>query len=176
MTSRRRAALVGGALLAGWLLASAFLFVWPRQDEPRRADAVIVLAGAHSRLDRGLALVRSGVAPVLVISDGDQRGWIRANRLCAGRSQLAVRCVDPDPFSTHGEAQMIARLARENGWRRLVVVTSTYHVTRSRMLIGRCLEIPFDTVGSRTSVWNYVTNVPWETGKLIWQLTVERDC
>ena len=172
----RRLAAILAALLAAWVVVSVVLFVRPREDDPARADAVIVLAGAHSRLDTGVALVRRGVAPLLVISDGNQPGWRRANRLCFGRSRLAVRCFDPDPFSTHGEAQTIARLVRRNGWRRIVVVTSTYHVTRARMLLRRCVPVSTAVVGSRTSVWNFVVNIPWESAKLLWQVTLEREC
>ena len=164
------------ALAAAWLAASLFLFVWPREDDAAGADAVVVLAGAHSRLDKGIELVRNGSAPLLVISDGDQRGWVRANRLCAGAASFRVRCFDPEPYSTHGEAETIARLARENRWRRVVVVTSTYHVTRTRLLMRRCVAVPTAVVGSRTSVLSYFLNVPWESAKLLWQVTVERDC
>ena len=172
----RRVTGVVVAVAAAWLVASAFLFVWPREDEAGRADAVVVLAGAHSRLDKGIQLVREDVAPLLVISDGNQPGWLRANRLCDGETDLRVRCFDPEPYSTHGEAETLRRLVAQNEWRRIVVVTSGYHVTRSRMLMRRCLEIPVATVASPTSPATLALNIPWETAKLLWQVTLEREC
>lgn len=55
------------AIVFGGLL-TARLFVWPWTPPVTRADAVIVLAGDHGdRLAKTLELVRSGVAPVLVL-------------------------------------------------------------------------------------------------------------
>jgi uncharacterized SAM-binding protein YcdF (DUF218 family) len=173
--SRTRAVLA--LLLAAWLVATAVLFVWPEEDEPRRADAIVVLSGVRkARLEKGLELVRKGVAPTLVISDGRASGWTQANRLCDGRADFRVVCFRPSPYSTHGEAADLAGLARERGWRSLVVVTSRYHVTRSRLLFRRCLDGPVSGVSARTSPGAMALNVPHEWGKLLYQLTVERDC
>ena len=172
--TRTRAALA--LLLAAWIVATAILFVWPRQDEPRSADAVVVLSGARkTRLAKGLELVRRGVAPTLVISDGSAPGWREANRLC-GRSRSRVVCFKPHPYSTHGEAEQIARIARERRWRSLVVVTSRYHVTRSRLLFERCTDARVSAVAADTSPGAMALNLPFEWGKFLWQITVERDC
>ncbi|MGH3102729.1 MAG: hypothetical protein ACRDN6_01350, partial [Gaiellaceae bacterium] len=57
--------------LAAWLGLCAFLFLWPHEDAPRLADAVVVLSGGRKfRLEKGLELMRRNVADVLVISDG----------------------------------------------------------------------------------------------------------
>ena len=164
-------------LLAAWLAATAVLFVWPRGGDPQRADAVVVLSGVRTaRLEKGLELVRAGVAPTLVISDGRARGWAEANRLCDGGADFRVVCFRPTPYSTHGEAADVARIARDRGWRSLVVVTSRYHVTRSRLLFGRCLDGRVSGVPAKTSPGAMAMNVPFEWGKLLYQLTVERDC
>jgi uncharacterized SAM-binding protein YcdF (DUF218 family) len=163
--------------LAVWLAAAAILFVWPRQDDPGHADAVVVLSGARkTRLAKGLELVRDGASSTLVISDGRAQGWPEANRLCAGGAPFRVVCFKPRPYSTHGEAEGVARLAREHGWRSLLVVTSRYHVTRSRLLFRRCTEAGVGAVAARTSPAAIALNVPFEWGKLLYQLTVERDC
>jgi uncharacterized SAM-binding protein YcdF (DUF218 family) len=164
-------------LLVAWLVATAVLFVWPDEDEPRSADAVVVLSGVRdARLAKGLELMRSGVGRTLVISDGEARGWAEANRLCAGQAAFRVVCFRPRPYSTHGEAADVARLARARGWRSLVVVTSRYHVTRARLLFRRCLESSVGGVAAKTSLGAMALNVPYEWGKLVWQLTLERDC
>jgi uncharacterized SAM-binding protein YcdF (DUF218 family) len=164
--------------LVVWLTATAILFVWPRDDEPGSADAVVVLSGVRkTRLAKGLELVRRGVAPTLVISDGEAPGWPAANRLCEdGATGFRVVCFRPRPYSTHGEAADVARLARARGWRSLVVVTSRYHVTRARLLFRRCLDGPVSAVAADTSAGAMALNVPVEWGKLLWQLTLERDC
>lgn len=177
----RRILLVLAVLVAVWLVACAFLFVWPRTDTPpAHADAVVVLSGGlNRRLDPALALVRRGVAPVLAISSPFRGKWPRAQDLCTGRVKPAgfhVLCFQPKPFSTQGEARAIARLARLRGWSRVVVVTSTFHVTRARMLFRRCYPGRLWLVGSSWPWWKLPEEWASETGKLAVQLTVQRGC
>jgi uncharacterized SAM-binding protein YcdF (DUF218 family) len=174
---RRRALPAAGLVLAAWLVATAVLFLWPPEDKPRRADAVVVLSGGRKhRLREGLRLMRADVAPRLVISDGRARGWKQANRLCAGHASFQVICFKPDPYSTQGEAEDAARMAERNGWRSLVVVTSTFHVTRARMLFRRCFRGRVAAVGARSSLLYLPGNILMEWGKLLYQVTVDRDC
>lgn len=132
---------VAGVLVCACAV-TARLFLWPASAAPRRAgaDAVVVFAGGRGeRLSTALALVRGGVAPTLVISNGTSPGWDEANRLCGQRRPFAVLCPDPTPDTTRGEARMTAALAGDRGWRSVVLVTSTYHATRAGLLLRRCL-------------------------------------
>jgi uncharacterized SAM-binding protein YcdF (DUF218 family) len=160
--------------------ASLFLFVWPPRDDPDgRADAVVVLSGSRvERLPKGLEVREQTRAPLLVISGGFDPRWRQARPYCRGRALRAFRvyCFSPEPDSTLGEAQEIARLARRNGWRRIVVVSSTYHVLRARRLFRRCLDAEVDVVGARPPLWRWIEGVPNEWGKLAYQLTFEREC
>jgi uncharacterized SAM-binding protein YcdF (DUF218 family) len=177
----RRLLLVFAALVAAWLVASLVLFVWPPGESgpPDHADVVVVLSGDKKRLAPGLALIRRGVAPVLAISTvGRTPNWRAAEELCGvGRySGARVLCFDAVPYSTQGEARAMRRLAKENGWRSLVVVTSTFHVTRAKMLFRRCLDIPVHVVGVSSTWWRLPEEWASETGKLLVQLTVQRGC
>jgi uncharacterized SAM-binding protein YcdF (DUF218 family) len=177
----RRSILAVAVLVAGWLVACAVLFVWPSTGSPpAKADAVVVLSGdRNARLDPGLALVKRGVAPVLVISGARQDPrWLKARRLCReGRVAAAqVICFEPKPFSTRGEARAVGALARRHGWTKVVVVTSTFHVTRARMLFRRCYPGRLWMVGTPTRWWVLPEEWAFETGKLAVQLTAERGC
>jgi uncharacterized SAM-binding protein YcdF (DUF218 family) len=178
----RRLLLVLFALAAAWLVAIAFLFVWPRANAaPAHADAVVVLSGGlNRRLDPGLALVQRGVAPVLAISSAFRSpSWTKAQRLCRGEdgpTRFRVICFAANPYSTRGEARAIGRLARLHGWKRVVVVTSTFHVTRARMLVQRCYHGLLWVVGTGSTWWRLPEEWMSETGKLLVQLTVERGC
>ncbi len=95
--------------------------------------------------------MQAGVAPVLVISDGGNPRS-RGAELCGRRLGFRVICITPDPDSTQGEARAFARLAEREGWRSVALATSTYHVSRATLLVGRCFEGTIFTVrasGSR---------------------------
>src|SRR6266404_3670271 len=88
-------------------------------------------------------------------------------RLCRHPAQPGFRvlCFEAVPYSTQGEARAIARLVRTRRWRRVVVVTSTFHVTRARMLIKRCYTGPLAMIGARSSWWRLPEEWASETGK-----------
>ena len=177
MLRRHLPATLALVFLAALLVGSAFLFVWPSSDTPTHASAVVVLAGAKtSRLDKALSLMRKHVAPVLVISDGWDPSWPQANALCRGPEPYHVYCFHASPYSTRGEAENVARMARRHGWRSLVVVTSRYHIRRAKLLFERCFPGRVQTVGAPFAWTELPSILPSEWSKLVYALTVARDC
>ncbi len=177
----RRLIAVPAVLLAAWLVACLVLFVWPPAETgaPAHADAVIVLSGSVERLPPAERLIRDGVAPVLAISSVARTPkWKAALRLCrAGRYAGArVLCFEATPYSTRGEAETVTRIARARGWRSLVVVSSTFHLTRAGMLFHRCYNGKLSLVGAPLAWWRLPAEWASETGKLLVQATVERGC
>jgi uncharacterized SAM-binding protein YcdF (DUF218 family) len=122
--------------------------------------------------------MRRKVAPLLVISgSGLDKRWQTARRLCRnGAPGFRVLCFDPNPYSTRGEAEEIARLARSHHWRRVDVVTSDYHVFRARLIIRRCYHGGLALIGTDYE-WQ-TAGLAWfsEWGKLLYQLTIQRSC
>ncbi|MET0938318.1 MAG: YdcF family protein [Gaiellaceae bacterium] len=167
-----------GVLVLAWVAATLRLVFFPVEDDAGRADAVVVLSGSkHERLDRGLELAREGVAPVLVISGGLDPRQPVANELCRdGGEGFSVTCFTPDPDSTRGEARRVAELARKRGWKRVLVVTSRFHVTRARMLFDRCLDIDVDAVGVDYPWSSVPAAVAGEWVKLGLSESVSRGC
>ena len=147
------------------------LFVWPASDTVHPADAVVVLAGGNGeRLDRALELVRDGVAPTLAVSFG-------SDRLCGSAQPFRVVCFRPSPDNTRGEAEAIGRLAQAHGWTDIVLVTSTSHVTRARLLVERCysgqLQVAPATPDANVPGW--LGAIVHEWGGLA-EAMVQRDC
>jgi uncharacterized SAM-binding protein YcdF (DUF218 family) len=129
-------------------VATALLFVWPRSTAITRADAVVVLSGDHGeRLPRALEIVRAGRAPTLVLAGSPDTP--AAERLCHGAEVFEVVCLAPDPDSTRAEARGTGSLAAARGWRTVLVVTSTQHVTRTSLLFGRCYAGRLGVIGAR---------------------------
>jgi uncharacterized SAM-binding protein YcdF (DUF218 family) len=166
------------AVTAALAVASGLLFVWPPTDVARHADAVVILGpGRHGeRLTKGLDLVERGVAPVVVVSRSRRRGkWPLEETLCArGRSY----CFQARPFTTRGEARYVARLAAINHWSSVVVVTSSYHVVRARLLYGRCLGSRVSVVAARPSMSpsGLVRAIVHEWGGLAYAFAFARGC
>ncbi len=167
---RRHPFLAGiSALIVVWLIACYFYFLDPAVDHPTHADAVVVLGGAPDRLPVGLKLVARGVAPTLVVSNSPGAENARANRECKTDTSPKVICFVPSPDDTRGEARAIAKLAAKHGWKSVVVVTSTYHITRARVLVEQTTPVKVYMVASKPKglflgwVWHFIH----ETGGLI---------
>jgi uncharacterized SAM-binding protein YcdF (DUF218 family) len=123
-------------LVAGLAVLTLRLFVWPATDPPRSADAVVVFAGGDGeRQAAGIRLIRTGVASVLVVSDG---GYPREAWTCPQEPGIRVVCLTPNATSTKAEAQAFAELAGRESWRSLVVITSPYHLRRASLTLSQC--------------------------------------
>ena len=157
--------------------ATAGLFLWPRQDEVTSADAVVVLSGDHGeRLRFGLEIMRGGHAPVLVL-DGQPDSPAAAN-LCAARLSFEVVCLRPSPDRTRTEAAAAAELAKARNWKRLILVTSTSHTTRARLLFERCVDGEVHAVGAVPSygIRKHISAIAHEWAGLTRAVLVQRSC
>lgn len=117
-------------------------------------DVVVMLGGAigfssrellwfgtgegADRILTSVELIRQGRARALVLGgakylwNGQHRGdnelvaaWLRAWRVPAGEVHLLPMCRD-----THDEAVFAADLIRRQGWKRVILVSSAYHLSR----------------------------------------------
>jgi uncharacterized SAM-binding protein YcdF (DUF218 family) len=149
LTTRQTWFVVIGLVGLGLFAAlTAALVVWPYEQAAQPADAVAVLGassrGGSDRLPAALRLVDSGIADTLVVLTPPEDG-----SLCHDSAPYEIICINPRPFNTRGEAEALGRLARSRSWRKLTVVTSSYHVTRARLLLARCFHGSLVVVGSK---------------------------
>jgi uncharacterized SAM-binding protein YcdF (DUF218 family) len=128
---------VAVAAVAAFVVLDVWLFVVKHSQAPVPADAIVVLSGSKSRLPVAVRLMRKHDAPLLVVSRNDVPSKLEQDA-CAQRLGLRALCVRADPFSTQGEARLIAQLAHARGWHTVDVVTSQFHVYRARLIIKRC--------------------------------------
>ena len=151
---RRRRRLVVGLLALLGLVTLYYVFnlfqVWrsARNDEARPADAIVVLGAAQydgrpspvlaARLDHALELWRAGLAPHIVVTGGKQEGD-RYTEATAAAEYLIARGVPDSAIlrevqgtSTWESLAATARILRNRGLERVLVVSDPYHSLRAR--------------------------------------------
>lgn len=177
--------LTGVGVVLLWLASTPLVsreLIWSLEDQATRltprplppADAVLVLGGglrpalaprrgvelgeAGDRLLTGIALLRQGLAPLLVVSGG--RIAFTASDPAPPETDSAARLAQelgvpagrivrnlgsgPDGVRNTGEeARAIAQLARQRGWRSLLLVTSATHLPRALASFQR--RLPADS-------------------------------
>jgi len=153
----RRSLFVAVILLA--IGAAAFLAYGGRylQDEDplQKADAIFVLAGTRAeRLLEGYELYKAGYAPVMLLSPGrpepgerilKERGLsylleVEQQRdvlLQSGVPATAVIAEAGYVDNTAQEAELLRRYVPSRGWKRVIVVTSKFHVRRTSFAFRR---------------------------------------
>jgi DUF218 domain len=116
-------------------------------DQPSdHADVIVVLGDDNFRGDRATRaaeLYRQGVAQMVVSSGRRLRPNAGVSELIA--HDLEVRGVPKekimrfahDADNTKEEAEALAKLARDQHWKKMVVVTSNYHTRRARYIFAR---------------------------------------
>ena len=175
----RRGLLVAGVIVVAWLIACYLIVVDPTVNRATRADAVFVLGPPteDGRLETGLRLINQGYARNLVISlnSPNQRP---ANAACAQPpAGVSVSCFAPHPATTQGEAQHIRRLAAAQHWNTVIVVTSTCHLSRARMIIKRCFDGRLEVLAARSHIsplgWAY--QFAYQTGGYL-KAAISRGC
>lgn len=179
---RRRSAAVGLVLLVvAAVVGVEVVYVHPATEAVSAADpadAVVALAGVPRSVPAALALVERGAAPELVVSNAYGPGDAEMAQLCASRpTGYRVTCFVPDPSTTRGEARALAALSRDRGWDDVVVVTSTFHVSRARVIVRRCypgrLRMQASAEGPGAVLWAY--NVVYQTAAFV-KAAVLRGC
>lgn len=112
----------------------AFIAFLPKTPtDPGRADAIVVLTGGDTRLDRAAALFEQGVGQRLLISGVDQATTKETlKRLVHGGTRFDC-CADLGYAAedTRDNAQEAAEWARAHDFHRLILVTARYHMPRS---------------------------------------------
>jgi uncharacterized SAM-binding protein YcdF (DUF218 family) len=178
MLGRPLSLLVLAAIVAFGLGIWLFL-LRPEDPLPSHADAVVVLAGSPARLPVALDLVGAGFAKTLVVSEDSAANDEERYALCHGAKpkRYTLICRKASPFSTRGEAELIGRLATANRWHSLIVVTSRYHMLRSRLLIDRCTQATLTMRATDGDSWSQkAAAIPLEYIKLARAETLQRDC
>lgn len=115
------------------------VYVTPVVDQPRPADAIVVLGGSSDDREQvGIDLADEGYASQLILSNPyGPRSTL--TKMCADTSKtFSIDCFVPDPNTTRGEAREIRDRAEREDWSAIIVVTSKAHLSRARYIFGKC--------------------------------------
>lgn len=161
------------AVLLVFGAATARLLVWPAQGMPGHVSAIVMLAGPGDRLDKALELARTRRARVLVVS----RGHLGYGSVCPpDPPDVRLICFEPDPASTRGEAEFVGRLADQDRWRSIVLVTSRVQDTRARIRVGRCFSGQVYVVTVQQPWYDWPYQIAYEWAALFKALVIQRAC
>ena len=172
-------AVVGGMLglvlivsyspLAGFLMRGI-----ERDGTPEHADAVVVLGGgymtdgmlgaqARDRLFQGLQLLKAGYTDRLILTRpfglSDKAPEAAEREMQQLGMNFDVEVVGP-VRNTHDEALAVAKLVREHGWSKVLLVTHAWHMRRAAAVFEKagvpvvcsaCPESRYDLVSLETS-------------------------
>jgi uncharacterized SAM-binding protein YcdF (DUF218 family) len=124
-------------------LAGSF---WIINDPPAASDAIIMLGDDNysgDRASRAAELFKAGWAPRVIASGRDLRPYATIAELeerdlvSRGVPKRAIVRSENRADSTSEEAAALANLLSQHGWRRVLLVTSSYHTRRARYIAAR---------------------------------------
>lgn len=148
--SRRWVGVLGAAAALGCSLLALALRIdaYGQVDRAEKADAIVVLGARvlpngeaedslRSRTLRAVALYRKGIAPTIICTGGVGDNPPAEAKVA---SELAEKngvpsndlVLEEHSASTRENAEFAARICRERGWKRVVVVSDPYHLYRAR--------------------------------------------
>lgn len=137
-------------LIAVGYYAVSFWQVWStgRSDEARAVDAIVVMGAAQydgrpspqlaARLDHAVSLWNDGLAPVVIVTGGNQEGdrFTEASTSAAYLVERGVpssAIVQEDAGSTTHDSLDRARTLVDESVQTVLVVTDPYHALRSKL-------------------------------------------
>ena len=135
-------------LVVLWLWRGAHYLIIETEIAP--SDVIIVLGGKTERLREGVQLYHQGYAPHLLITGG---GWplrlahthLRWGDIMRDAAQIEgippeAIFVEMESTSTYEDAVNSRRIVQAQGWTSAIVLSSIYHMRRSRMSLRRFMR------------------------------------
>jgi uncharacterized SAM-binding protein YcdF (DUF218 family) len=119
---------------------------WVVEDAPEKADAIFLLGDDNTSADRAARaaeLYREGLAPRIIASGRYLRSYASIAELMQhdlvdrGVPAAAVFRLPHNAANTREEAVLLRRIADRQHWRRVLVVTSSYHTRRTHHIYSR---------------------------------------
>jgi uncharacterized SAM-binding protein YcdF (DUF218 family) len=164
------------ALVAGFFLFAYSVSVMPSADL-RRADGIVALTGDEDRISEAVRLLAEGKARRLLISGvnkSTRAPQIITLNTAGGKEALLFRCcvdLDKRALNTEDNAFQTTAWVRQQRFRSLIVVTSTYHMPRTLIELRQAMPdvalVPYPVKAPRLEErW-------WSNPRTAWVLSKE---
>ncbi|OQW80481.1 MAG: hypothetical protein BVN32_01085 [Proteobacteria bacterium ST_bin14] len=132
-----------GIAAIAWLLGFAwFMAFLPGPLDNRRTDAIVVPTGGPGRIDRGIALLKTGAAKRMLVT-GVAPGVRPVDLAIEYRTspQLFTCCIDlgREAVDTRSNAEETRGWVRRHGYRSVRLVTADWHLRRARLELTHAL-------------------------------------
>ena len=156
------------ALLVGVLALGAgfFWFAWQVPDTEvtlnRKADGIVVLTGAASRIPDAIELLTTQRGQRLLITGVHRTTSAREiSRLMSLNERVFTCCIDLDrsALNTLGNAIETRRWAKERNFTSLIVVTSNWHMPRAMAELAH--QLPDVTLIAYPVISEKIKEEPW---------------
>lgn len=151
---------IASSLLLLWILGFLwFAILLPQPAGPIKTGAVVVLTGSGGRIDRGLEVLRAGLAPRMLVSGVDRE--VRPREFAAeyGISRQTMSCcvtLGYESVDTRSNARESARWIAANKLDSVRLVTSDWHMRRAAFELAQVapagVDVVEDAVPSRPSL------------------------
>jgi DUF218 domain len=167
-------------LLITWLVGGYFVIVHPVTNTLHRADAIVVLGSADidGRQAMAFRLADQNYASTVAISVGSARQLDFKLSCHNPPANLTVLCFVPDPPTTQGEARQIRTLSAQHHWTSIIVVTSSYHISRARMIFTGCFggDVMMAAPAAHHSIATIGYQYAYQTAGYVKALVFDRGC
>jgi len=128
---------IASSLLLLWALGFLwFAILLPRPAPAEKTDAAVVLTGSGGRIDRGLEVLKLGLAPRLLVSGVDREVKPREFAREYGISGQMMSCcitLGYESVDTRSNARESARWIAGNRFTSVRLVTSDWHMRRAAL-------------------------------------------
>ncbi len=113
------------------------------QDELKKADVIVVLAGdSNERVKQGVALYKAGFSKYIIMSGGSTTSEVSsAERMKKQALRLGVPedaiILEPKSLHTYDHPIFVKPILLKKGFKSAIVISSPYHTRRTSFLFNR---------------------------------------
>ncbi|WP_176560330.1 YdcF family protein [Brevibacillus dissolubilis] len=149
--------------LAGFFFYQAGNWLVIQSEQPKKADTIIILSGDLGRLEDGARLYREGYAPYVLLTNASENALTVRGAVNHGVPESQV-IPEWKADSTYANATNSKELMIQHKFKSALVVTSDYHMRRTRYIFERVYQdtgIELTYVSSKSP--NFTAERWWET-------------